>query len=95
MGGGPVRRPVGRRASLGDAAAVPMIATLALDLLPDADPVAAVHALRQTPLVVTSVDAVRGFLVALVEAESPDVLAAAAATLAACPAVRDLGTDAG
>lgn len=70
-----------------------MTATLAFDLLPDADPIAAVNALRQTSLVVTSVDAVRGFLVALVEADSPDVLAAAAAALAARPEVRDLGTD--
>jgi len=67
-------------------------ATLAFDLRPDADPVAAVNALRQTRLIVTSVDAVRGSLVALVEAESPEALAAAAAVLAARPEVRDLGT---
>ena len=71
-----------------------MTATLAFDLLPGADPVAAVNALRQTALVVTSVDAVRGCLVALVEAETPDVLAAAAAVLAARPEVRDLGAEA-
>ena len=69
-----------------------MTATLAFDLRPDADPVAAVNALRQTRLIVTSVDAVRGSLVALVEAESPEALAAAAAVLAARPEVRDLGT---
>ena len=71
-----------------------MTATLAFDLLPGADPVGAVNALRQTALVVTSVEAIRGCLVALVEAETPDVLAAAAAILAARPEVRDLGTAA-
>ena len=67
-------------------------ATLAFDLCLDADPVAAVNVLRRTALVVTSVDAMRGSLVARVEAESAEVLAAAAAVLAACPLVRDLGT---
>ena len=92
---GPVRGRGGRGGSLRDAAPPSMLATLALDLLPGADPTGAVNALRQTPLAVMSVDAVRGFLVALVEAESPDALAAAAAVLAARPEVRDLGTDAG
>ena len=70
-----------------------MLATLALDLLPGVDPDAAIDALRGTPLAVASVDAGRGVLVALVEAESPAALAASAAALAAAPGVRDLEVD--
>jgi len=71
-----------------------MTAVLAFDLLPGADAVAAVNALRRTALVVTSVDAIRGCLLAAVEAETVEALTAAALLMAARPEVCDLGLDA-
>lgn len=89
--------PLAGRARQGLACTVrptrPVTAALAVDLLPSADPVVAVNVLRRTALVVTFVEAVRGSLVAYVEAADADQLAAAAALLAACPAVRDLATE--
>ncbi|MEM1118156.1 MAG: hypothetical protein AAF845_17595 [Bacteroidota bacterium] len=70
-----------------------MTAALAVDLLPDASPVVAVNLLRQTALAVTFVEAVQGSLVAHVEAETAEQLAAAVALFAASPAVRDLATS--
>jgi hypothetical protein len=64
-----------------------MTATLAFDVAPGNDPVAAVNALRRTALVVTAIDAQHGHLVASVEAADADVLAAAAALLGARPDV--------
>ncbi len=67
-----------------------MTVTLALDLPPDVAPSDAVELLSRTSLVVSRAEARPGSLVALVAAESPEALAAAAADLtAALTASRD------
>lgn len=65
-----------------------MTALLAVEFEPEAEPHLAVNALRRPALVVLALDVGRCDVVATVEAESAEGLAAAAAAIGCCPGIR-------